>query len=103
MTARKVLPVCQMWPTSGHLRRDLLGCLVVKRQMVNSHHPANWDAAQVPGYTLPRLLKEPKGILVSVTLIFKDPNQVHTKVKAGASIVLWWVWSQHPGLLAYGA
>lgn len=81
MTARKVLPVCQMLPTSGHLKRDLPGCSAVKRQTVNPRHPVNREVAQILMYKLPRLLKDPKGIWVSITLIFKDPNQVDRKVR----------------------
>lgn len=75
MTARKVLPVCQVLPTSGHLKRDLLGYLAVKRQLVNPRHPVNRDVAQILTCKLPRLLKDPK------VFWFQSHSSLKTQIK----------------------
>ena len=75
MKARITLPVCQMLPASGSLKSDPFSELAVKEQMVNPCHPVNQDSARAHRYKLPRLLKDPKGSLISVLFICKDPNQ----------------------------
>lgn len=81
---RQVPPVCQMWHAYGHLKHGPLGCLAVKKQVVNPCHPVNRDTALVHTYKLLRLLKDPKSILAT---IFRDPHQ--DKGQRRASIIIW--------------